>query len=249
MKAMKKPAAVKSTDEVTTIGKVFGTPLVVKGKTWLPLAELLVWPVMAWLAGRERCDRGWWQRMGIGALMTAVVLGSEWCHNLAHAAAALLVGKPMDALRIVWGMPLVVYFDIGDETVTPREHILRAIGGPVCNALLLPLALIFRRFTRENSGLSDVANAALGMNVFLSTVSLLPIPGIDGGPILKWSLVERGYTPEAADEKVRGVNQVMSGGLGFAAWIAFRKRRWFLGSILALLAALALALGFGLVEE
>jgi Zn-dependent protease len=182
-------------------------------------------------------------------LTTVVILVSEWCHNLAHAAAALLVGKPMDALRITWGMPLVVYYDIGDETVTPREHILRAVGGPVFNAVLLPFALVFRRFTRENSALRDVADAAVGMNTFLSTVSLLPLPMIDGGPILKWSLVERGHTPEAADETVKSVNRVMSGGLGLAAGVAVRRRRWFLGSILALLAALALAFGFGLVEE
>jgi Zn-dependent protease len=246
---MKKPAVVRPADEVTTIGKVFGTPLVVKGKNWLPLTELAVWAVMAWLAGRGHPDRSWWQRLGIGALTTIVILGSEWCHNLAHAAAAQLVGKPMDALRIVWGMPLVVYYDIGDETVTPREHILRALGGPVCNALLLPFALIFRRFTRENSAWRDVADAAVGMNTFLSTGSLLPIPGIDGGPILKWSLVGRGHTPEAADETVKGVDRVMSAGLGFAAGLAFHRRRWLLGSILALFAALALALGIGLVEE
>jgi Zn-dependent protease len=246
---MKKPAALRPADEVTTIGRVFGTPLVVKGNTWLPITELAIWPVMAWLAGRGRSDRAWSQRLGIGAVTTAVILGSEWCHNIAHAAAALLVGKPMDALRIVWGMPLVVYYSIDDEKVTPREHILRAMGGPICNALLLPFALMFRRFTRKNSALRDVADAAVGMNTFLSTVSLLPIPGIDGGPILKWSLVERGYTPEAADETVRGVNRVMSGGLGLAAGTAILRKRWFLGSILALLAALALAVGFELVEE
>jgi Zn-dependent protease len=246
---MKKPAVVRPADEVTTVGRVFGTPVVVKGKTWLPLTELAVWPVMAWLAGRGRSDRSWWQRLVIGALTTVVILGSEWCHNLAHAAAARLVGKPMDALRIVWGMPLIVYYDISDETVTPREHILRAVGGPVCNALLLPFALIFRRFTREDSALRDLADAAVGMNTFLSTASLLPIPGIDGGPILKWSLVERGYAPEAADETVKGVNRVMSGGLGLAAGVAFHRRRWLLGSVLALFAALALALGIGLIEE
>lgn len=246
---MKKPAVVRPADEVTTVGRAFGTPLVVKGQTWLPLTELAVWLLMAWLAGWGRPDRAWGQRLGIGALTTFVLLGSEWCHNLAHAAAARLVGKPMDALRIVWGMPLVVYYDIGDETVTPREHVLRALGGPVCNALILPFALLFRRFTREGSALRDVANTAVGMNAFLSTVSLLPIPGIDGGPILKWSLVERGSTPDAADETVKGVNRVMSGGLGLAAGVALQRRRWFLGSILALFAALALALGIGLVEE
>jgi Zn-dependent protease len=246
---VKKPAAVKPTDEVIRVGRMFKTPLVVKGNTWLPLAELAVWPVMAWLAGRGRSDRGWWKRLAIGASTTVVVLGSEWCHNLAHAAAAMLVGKPMDALRIVWGMPLVVYYDIGDQSVTPCEHILRALGGPLCNALILPLALSFRRSTRQGSALRDVADVAVGMNTFLCTASLLPIPGIDGGPILKWWLVGRGRTPQAADETVKGVNWALSGGLGIAAGVALKRRRWLLGTILALFAGLALAVGLGLIEE
>jgi Zn-dependent protease len=246
---MKKPAVVKPGDDVTIVRRVFDAPVVVKGYTWLPLTELAVWAIMAWVAGRGRSDRSWWKQLRVGALTMAIILGSEWCHNLAHAAAARFVGKPMDALRITWGMPLVVYHDIQDGTVSPRQHILRALGGPVFNALLLPLALLFRRFTREGSVLHDVANAAVGMNAFLCTASLLPIPGIDGGSILKWSLVERGHTPEKADEIVMGVDRVVGGGLGVAAGVALRKRRWLLGAILATFAALALAVGFGLVKE
>lgn len=51
-----KPAVVRSTDEVTVVGTVFRTPLVVKGKTWLPVAELITWPVMAWAA--KKTDPG-----------------------------------------------------------------------------------------------------------------------------------------------------------------------------------------------
>lgn len=246
---MKKPVVVKPDDDVTTVGRVFGTPVVVKGKTWLPLTELAVWALMAWVAGRGRPERSWWKRLGVGALTMAAILGSEWCHNLAHAAAARLVGKPMDALRITWGMPLVVYHDLHDGSVTPRQHILRALGGPVFNALLLPLAMLFRRSTREGSTLRDVANAAVGMNTFLCTASLLPIPGIDGGPILKWSLVERGHRPEEADEMVMGINRAVGPGLGVAAGVAIKERRWLLGTILAGFAALALAVGFGYVKE
>jgi Zn-dependent protease len=246
---MKKPAAVRPADEVTRVGRVFSTPLVVKGNTWLPLTELAIWPVMAWLAGRGYSDRGRGARLAIGAVTTAVILGSEWCHNLAHATAAMLVGKPMDALRIVWGMPLVVYYDIGDQSVTPRQHILRALGGPLCNALILPLALLSRAYTRQGSAWRDVANVAVGMNAFLCTASLLPIPGIDGGPIVKWWLVGRGHTPQRADETVKGVNRALSGGLGVAAAVALKRRRRFLGSILALFAGLALAFGLGLIEE
>jgi Zn-dependent protease len=155
----------------------------------------------------------------------------------------------MDALRVTWGMPLVVYHDLHDETVTPRQHILRALGGPVLNALLLSLALLFRRSTREDSALRDVADASVGMNTCLCTASLLPIPGIDGGPILKWSLVERGHAPEKADEMVMAVDRAVGPGLGIAAGVAFTKRRWLLGTILAGFAALALAVGFGYVRE
>ena len=246
---MAKPVVVKPADDVTTVGSVLGTPVVVKDATWLPLTQLAVWLIMAWLAGRGRADRSWRQRLGIGALTMAAILGSEWCHNLTHAAAARFVGKPMDALRIAWGMPLGVYYDVNDGTVTPRQHVVRALGGPVCNALLLPFALLLRRRAQQGSVLGGVANAAVGMNLFLCTASLLPIPGIDGGPILKWAMVERGSTPEEADELVRGVDRVVGGGLGVAAGVAFKKRRWFLGSILAMFGALALAVGFGLVKE
>lgn len=246
---MKKSSVLGQDDDATTVGRVFGTPIVVKGKTWLPLTEVAVWALMAWIAGRGRSDRSWWKRLGVGALTMSAILGSEWCHNLAHAAAARFVGKPMDALRITWGMPLVVYHDIQDGTVSPRQHILRALGGPVLNALLLPFALLLQRSTRQGSALRDVANAALGMNTFLCTASLLPIPGIDGGPILKWSLVERGVTAEDADEMVMGVDRVVGAGLGVAAGVAIKKRRWLLGTIFAGFAALALAVGFGYVKE
>lgn len=246
---MQKPAVVRPTDDVTTVGSLFGTPVVVKDLTWLPLTQLAVWFLMAWLAGRGRPDRLWRTRLVTGALTMTTILGSEWCHNLAHSAAAWLVGKPMDALRVTWGMPLVVYYDINDETVTPRQHIARALGGPAFNALLLPFALLFRRFAPKGTVPREVADAAAGMNLFLSTASLLPIPAIDGGPVLKWALVARGSTPEGADGTVKAVDRVLGGGLGVAAGVAFKKRRRFLGAILAMLSLISLVYGFGLLKE
>ena len=246
---MKKPIVILSHNDLTTVGKVFGTPLVIKGKTWFPLTEFVVWAVMTWVAGRGYPQRSLGERLDVGALTTLVILGSEWCHNLAHAVAAKWVGKPMDALRIAWGMPLVIYKDVNDETVTPHQHRIRALGGPLFNALMVPFAYLFKRFTQPDSMARDVANAAVGMNIFLCTASLLPIPGIDGGPILKWSLVERGDTPQEADEKVKQVNKILSGGLWMAAGIAIKKRSWFIGTILGMFAALALAIGFGLIKE
>ncbi|NTV36047.1 MAG: hypothetical protein HGA53_03755 [Anaerolineaceae bacterium] len=246
---MKKPAFVSRSDQVTTVGKVFSTPLVVKGKTWLPLVQLIVWPIMAWVARKRRPDRSWLHSLGVGALTMPVVLGSEWGHNLAHAAAARMVGKPMDAMRITWGLPMVIYYDINDSHVTPRQHILRALGGPLFNLLLLPVAFFFKRHTKPESFGRDMAEAAVGTNLFISTISLVPIPGIDGGPILKWSLVDHGRTTQEADTVVRKVNGVMGVALAMAAAVSFKKRRWLFGGLFTMFAVSALSIATGLLKE
>jgi Zn-dependent protease len=246
---MKKPPVVTQNDEVTTVGHVFGTPLVVKGVTWLPLTQIGAWAFLAWMDGRSRPRRSWQQRLAVSLMKMASILGSEWLHNLAHAAAAKLVGKPMNAMRITWGMPLVVYYDLNDRDVSPREHIYRSLGGPLFNAsLLLPL-IGLRGLTNSGTVAREVSDVALGMNLFLSTASLLPIPGIDGGPLLKWSLVNRGYTIEDAEEKVKKVDQKLGLVLSAAGAIAIVKRKRLLGALLSMFGALALAIGYGLIEE
>jgi Zn-dependent protease len=246
---MIKPAFVRPGEEVTVISHFFETPLVIKGCTWLPLAQLFTWPVMAWVAKRRLPERSWSQAMAVGALTMPVVLGSEWGHNLAHTAAAWWVGKPVDAIRIVWGMPLLVYYDINAQDVQPKEHIARALGGPVFNALLATLAYLFWRKTAPPTQARDIVGAALATNIFLPTVGLLPIPFIDGGPILKWSLVERGRSIPEADQVVRKVNIGLGLILSLTGLLAIKKRRRLAGGFLLSLAGWALVFGLGLMKE
>jgi Zn-dependent protease len=189
------------------------------------------------------------KQVATGALTALVILGSEWGHNLAHAAAARWIGKPMDALLIFWGMPLVIYYKLNDVNVSPAQHIFRALGGPVWNAFLLLAAVSARKFTRRESILRDAVSAAVGMNTLLTTASLLPIPGIDGGPVLKWSLVTRGHSPAEADRIIIAVNRVTGIGLGAAAGVALKRRSWLLAGILAIFTALSFAIGFKLLKE
>jgi len=246
---MIKPQALASDQNFKIVGRVFDTPLVVVGKTWIPLTEIVVWGIMAREAGRLHPERNWPTRFGMGALTMSVILGSEWCHNLAHAAAAWLVGHPADAVRIAWGMPLLVYHQIEDNTVSPRQHITRALGGPAINAILLGLVALWRKFNPTQSPAREVVNATLGMNAFLILGGLLPIPGVDGGAILKWALIEKGQTPPQADETIQKVDLVTAAGLGAGALAAFKKRRRFLGAIFTLFAGIALAIGTGLLKE
>lgn len=246
---MIKPSIVNPMDDVTIVGNVFDTPLIVRGRTWFPLVQLATWPIMAWVAGWNRSERSWVKRFGIGALTMPVVLGSEWCHNLAHAAAASLVGKPMDAIRITWGMPLLVYFDVNDESVKPREHIIRALGGPIFNLSVLPIAVFLRHLAGKRTILRDVLDVMVKINAFLPAVGLLPIPGIDGGPILKWSLVEVGQTPGEADLTVRKVDGVLGVILAISSVKAFRKQHWIASGLLMQLAALAISIAIGIFKE
>ena len=173
----------------------------------------------------------------------------EWCHNLAHTAVAHWIGKPVDAIRIVWGMPLLIYYDINDQQVSPRQHILRALGGPIFNGMMVLVAWLAKGFTHQGTLTRYAVDFVLGTNAFISSLSLLPIPGIDGGPILKWSLVERGRSPAQADDIVKAVNLVSGSGLGIAAGVALKQRRKWLGVALAAFAATSLAIGFGYLKE
>jgi Zn-dependent protease len=185
----------------------------------------------------------------------SAILGSEWCHNLAHAAAARLVGKPVDAIRINLGMPLLVYYDIEDPTVTPRQHVCRALGGPLINLYLLVVSVFFRGFTRPGTMARDIIDAVRGMNLFLVIAGLQPQPWLDGGVMLKWSLVAKGHTLEDAERKVRQANGAAAAGLGIAAAVAFNgygvfkknRKRW--GWLFGLLAALSLATATGFLKE
>ena len=132
---MIKPEVVSPGENVNQVGTVFDTPLVTKGWTWLPLTEVIVLGIMTREAGRLHPERSWLTRFGVASLTMSVILGSEWCHNLAHAAAAKWIGHPADAIRITWGMPLLVYHDIEDPDITARTHIIRALGGPVINTI------------------------------------------------------------------------------------------------------------------
>lgn len=246
---MIKPEVLTPDDDVKVITKIFDAPLVTKGFTWFPLAEVVTWLIMVREAGRLHPERSWFQRLGIGSLTMPVILGSEWCHNLAHAAAAKWVGKPTDAIRINWGMPLLVYYDIQDSDVTPQQHIIRALGGPAINAILFGIAVILRSITKTRSKTRDVADAAVGMNAFLLLGGMLPIPYIDGGAVLKWTLVKNGQTLDAADDTLKSVNAVTAVGLGAGTALALKARKRFLAGILAMLGATALLVGTGLLKE
>ena len=246
---MKELSNVRQQRDEINFGRLFNAPLTGKGVSWLPVTQLATWLVMAWLAKKRLPERSWSQSLGVGALSMPVVLGSEWCHNLAHAAAADWIGKPVDAIRVILGMPRLVYYDLNDESVTPRQHIIRALGGPLVNLLILPFALLLKSRTKPESAARDIANAAVATNAFLPSMGMLPIPGIDGGAVLKWGLVEKGKTIHEADDVIRKVDGVLGCLFSIVGVVCLKKRRWIAGGVILQFAALALGVVLGIIKE
>jgi Zn-dependent protease len=248
MDKQENPFAYKPGQRVISLGKIFGTPLGLQGANWLPVNQVFFWALFTWRSKRDRPSWSGYQHMILGGLKMAVLLGSEWCHNLAHVAAARLVGKPVDAIRIFFGMPVLLYDEPEHPSITPRQHIIRSLAGPICNLILLLVGKLFQRLTPPSSPAREIVDTAVGMNSFIASAALVPIPAFDGGPIVKWSLIARGYSPDKAKAITTRLDQVVGAILLGSATVAMRKGRWLLALILSFLGMLSLATGFGKIK-
>ena len=237
------------TEKYKDLGNVFNTPVQVKGVSWLPVTQGIVWLLFTRRARKRSPDTSNGTAVREGFLHMLVMLGSEWGHNLAHVLAAFLVGKPMDGIRIQLGMPRCHYRELNPVDVTPEQHLIRAAGGPVASAGLLGLFCQMRRILPQGTAIYRAAGTAVYTNLFLSSVSLLPIPGIDGGPILKWGLVKAGSSAAEADRIVQKVNGPLAALLVLISAFFLKRKRYLVGVFSGMLSLTSLLVYSGLIKE
>ena len=212
------------------------------------LANLLgLWGLAAWLAGRSHPERPWSVRILVGLLTTIAMMVADFGHAMAHIVSARYAGAPMDEILISEGMPRTLYYD---NDVPPRAHRTRALGGPIFSAIGLVLSCLVRDLASRGSLVREVAGWSCLGHGFIMSAGLVPLPIVDGGTILKWTLVERGHTPEEADEVVAQVDLSLGAALtatGVALAATSRQespaRRWL--PALGLIAGGAIAIAFG----
>jgi hypothetical protein len=226
---------------------VWGTPVKVKPVFWANVLGL--WGLLSWLSGRAKPERPWAMRLLAGLLSALALLAADVGHAMAHILSARYAGAPMDEILLSEGMPRTVYHD---NDVPPRVHRLRALGGPLYSAVGLLTSLALRALAPRGSLAREVTNWSCLGHSFILGGSLVPLPIVDGGAILKWTLVERGQAPEEADEVIRQINLSLgmaATATGAALAVTRRgsppQRRWLpaLGLIAAGGIALAAALG------
>jgi hypothetical protein len=203
--------------------RVFGVSVRVEATVLVPVVAL--WGGVTWVGGHRHPGRGLGRGAFVGTATVLVLLPADLGHPFGHVASARLAGASMDEILLSAGMPRTLY---RDAAVSPEAHRLRAIGGPVFNALGLLLSLALYRGARRGSLARELAAwSALGHGWIL-TMSLAPLPVVDGGALLKWTLVARGWTEADADATVRRVARgtgLLAGivGVGLAVWQ--RRRR------------------------
>ncbi len=188
--------------------RIFDTP-VKASYTFLPIM-IVVWGVVTWVGLYWHPERGLGQSLLIGFVTTILLLVVELGHPLAHIFSARLAGAPMDEILIAADMPRTLY---KNNDVAPVSHRMRALGGPIFNLLGLLLSLAIFELASPNSIVREwMAWSAAGHGLLLM-MSLAPFPAVDGGTILKWTLVANGRTRSEADKLVRRVDWIYAGAI------------------------------------
>ncbi len=228
-----------ATEDSVTLYSVLNTPVKVEPAVSINLLSL--WGVMAWFAGRGRSERTWPARLLVGALSAGSLAAADFGHAMAHTISAERAGAPMDEIRISMGMPRTIYFD---NEVPPHVHRMRALGGPIFSLIGLLTSLLLRLVAPRSSVVHEVAGWSSVGHGFILGGALAPLPFVDGGTILKWTLVERGCTPAQADTIVRKVDLVIGGTAAMAGVALAARRRWL--PALGFIGAGAIAIGAGL---
>jgi hypothetical protein len=223
--------------------RIFGTPVSVARKVFAELVAL--WAGFTWWGRRRHPGRGIWRASLVGLATLIVLVPVDLGHALAHIFSARYAGAPMDEVRLSGGMPRTLY---RNNDVSPDVHRMRALGGLVLNLLGFLASSATYLAVRPRSLARELATTSAVGHALLFVMSLVPVPIVDGGTLMKWTLVAHGRTETEADETVRRVNWAMALVVGISGVPLIAMRKWAAGGILVGCAALLGAIAEGKIR-
>ncbi len=162
---------------------------------------------------------------------------ADWGHAIAHIFSARLAQAPMDEVLITTGMPHTRYFN---NDVSPAAHRMRALGGPLFSGAGLLLSWLWLSVTPETAVSYDFALLSTLGHGLIFTGCLAPLPIVDGGSVLKWTLVERGRTVPEADRIVKQLAMFTGVGTAIVGLLLLIGRWWILGVVLLAASGIAI---------
>jgi len=207
-------------DNAKTLYTFNDVPVKAKPPFWLLVG--LMWGLFMWVVGRRKRERPLSHNLLVATLSLPLAFLADIGHAMAHTESAKRAGAPMDEILLSADMPRTLY---ANNDVPPRTHITRAIGGPIYSAIGLTISLLWRSFSPPTSISRELADVSSFYHGAIFFGSLMPLSIVDGGTILKWSLVEQGKSPEEADEIVKVTGPVVIGILAVVGTAVFLFRR------------------------
>lgn len=226
-----------------TVLQIANTPINVQPTVLVNLLGL--WAILSFVIAGRHADLAWWQDAIMGALATLLLLVADFGHAVSHIFSARYAGAPMDEVRISAGMPRTLY---ENNDVPPAVHRLRATGGPVFSAVGLALSLIWLALVPAGSLSAELALWSSIGHGFIFLGSLAPLPIVDGGTLLKWTLVERGWTGVAADKFIHRLDLVLGAILLFLGLIALAIQWWLVAAVLVGIGLIVLSIALGIIR-
>jgi len=173
----------------------------VRSSFWL--APISLWIFLTCLSGRHREDRPISLNLLIGAVGTVIAMAADIGHALAHSFSAKFAAAPMDEVRLGLDMPRTIYYN---NDIEPRQHILRALGGPIFSAIGFLVSIIWRLLSPARSISRHLADISCISHGFILLGAFFPHPAVDGGTLLKWTLIDRGKELEEVEKITRNAS-------------------------------------------
>ncbi len=223
--------------------RIFDTPVNIKPAVLLNL--IVLWGFATWFGLNQHPNRGLWLGMLVGFLSVLLLVFADIGHAIAHIFSARYARAPLDEILITAGMPRTLY---PDNKVSPATHRMRALGGPVFSALGLLMSILIYIVSTNYPLVRELAAWSIAGQGFIFLGCLLPLPIVDGGTVLKWTLVEKGRTEIEADQILRQVNWLIGGIAGIAGAVFLVFQIWIAGLIIVGVGGIAIAAAAGKIR-
>ena len=158
------------------IGRFWGIRLTVTPIAWL--GPIIFFGLGFGVTLLTRPELSLAERVSTNVLSALAVELGILAHAFGHILSGKLIGSAMDELLMATTRDINLYY--GDQSGYPsRVHIVRSLGGPVFNlVLLVVLAALYPTMT--GSPARELVGYLVSVNTVLGVGSFLPIPSVDG---------------------------------------------------------------------